>query len=217
MQANYVQRLRFSFSKFGAARYIGHLDLARALERSLRRANMPVAYSQGFNPRPKMQFAAALPLGYSSDYELADIWLTTAVPPRDALAQIMSLMAPGITVQRVWEVPLNEASLQSLTHSARYRVALPPETEAASTAARLAAIMAAGSLIRKRRDKTYDLRPLILSGQLETGENGRLVVEIELLLQPSLSGRPDEFLEELGFDPLDAHIYRAHIWLQGER
>jgi radical SAM-linked protein len=216
MQANYVQRLRFSFSKFGPTRYIGHLDLARTLERSLRRAAMPVAYSQGFNPRPRMQLAAALPLGYSSDYELADIWLMTAVPPTTALKQIMSRIAPGLAIQRVWEVPLSEASLQSFTHSARYQAVLPPETDPATTAARLHEIMAADKLIRARRDKEYDLRPLILSANLETGDDGRPLLNMELLLQPSLSGRPDELLEELGVDPLDAHIRRTYIQLMAE-
>jgi len=213
MQANYVQRLRFCFSKFGPTRYIGHLDLARTLERALRRASVPVAYSQGFNPRPRLQLAAALPLGYTSEYELADIWLMTAVPPGDAREQIMSRMAPGIVVQCVWEVPLGEASLQSLTHSASYQARLPAAADSAALSDRLQAIMMAERLVRERRGKEYDLRPLILSSQLETIPDGRLRLDMELLLQPALSGRPDELLEELGLDPLEAHIHRTHIRL----
>jgi len=213
MQANYVQRLRFSFRKFGPTRYIGHLDLARTLERALRRANVPVAYSQGFNPRPRLQLAAALPLGYTSDYELADIWLMTAVPPQAAQEQIMSRMAPGLDVQHAWEVPLSEASLQSLTHSASYQAWLPAAADSAALSDRLQAILAAESLVRARRGKAYDLRPLILSSQLEVEADNRLRLDMELLLQPALSGRPDELLEELGLDPLDADIHRTHIQL----
>ena len=76
MQPNYVQRLRLTFRKEGPARYISHLDLARTLERALNRAKVPVAYSQGFNTRPKMSMASALPRGYTSSHELADVWLT---------------------------------------------------------------------------------------------------------------------------------------------
>jgi radical SAM-linked protein len=75
MKANYVQRLRLVFAKDGPARFIGHLDLARTLERMLNRAQIPLAYTQGYNPRPRMQLATALPLGFTSECEIADIWL----------------------------------------------------------------------------------------------------------------------------------------------
>jgi len=69
------QRLRITFAKGETLKYISHLDLARAWERALRRAGVPLAYSQGFNPRPKMAFAAALPVGYTATAEMVDILL----------------------------------------------------------------------------------------------------------------------------------------------
>ena len=78
-----VQRMRMTFTKEGTARYISHLDLARAVERALNRAGLPIAYTQGFNRRPRLSLAAALPLGYTSQAEIADVWLTEPVdPPR---------------------------------------------------------------------------------------------------------------------------------------
>jgi radical SAM-linked protein len=74
-----MQRVRITFTKEGATRYISHLDLARAVERALNRAGLPVAYSQGFNRRPRLSLAAALPLGYTSEAEMADVWLTETV------------------------------------------------------------------------------------------------------------------------------------------
>ena len=68
-------RLRIAFSKTGALRYTGHLDLHKLWERTARRAGLPLAYSQGFHPLPKIQLAAALPLGFSARAELVDIWL----------------------------------------------------------------------------------------------------------------------------------------------
>ncbi len=62
MQANYVQRIRLVYSKLGNTRYIGHLDLARTLQRAINRARIPIAYTQGYNKRPRMQLADALPL-----------------------------------------------------------------------------------------------------------------------------------------------------------
>ena len=68
-------RLRVTFTKNGPLLYTSHLDLARIWERSLRRAGAPLVYSQGFNPRPKLHLAAALPLGHVGEAELLDVWL----------------------------------------------------------------------------------------------------------------------------------------------
>ncbi len=137
MQATYVQRLRFTFRKFGPTRYIGHLDLARTLERALNRANMPVTYSQGFNRRPRLAMATALPLGYTSDCELADIWLDERVEPEAAQQQMMSRMAPGLEIVRVEEVPTDAPSLQSLTTESTYTATLlDPVTDLGRAAAK---------------------------------------------------------------------------------
>ena len=69
------RRIRIQFTKEGALRYISHLDLHSLMERSTRRAGLPLAYSQGFHPQPKIQLAAALALGFASTAELVDIWL----------------------------------------------------------------------------------------------------------------------------------------------
>ena len=78
------QRLRLRFSKGEQLKYISHLDLARAWERAFRRAGLPVAHSQGFNPRPRLQIAAALPVGVTGRAEYLDVWLTEALVPEDA-------------------------------------------------------------------------------------------------------------------------------------
>ena len=70
------QRLRARFAKRESLKYISHLDLARTWERVFRRAGLPVVYSQGFNPRPRFQIAAALPVGVTGQSELLDIWLS---------------------------------------------------------------------------------------------------------------------------------------------
>ncbi|MCB8985371.1 MAG: DUF2344 domain-containing protein [Ardenticatenaceae bacterium] len=213
MQANYVQRLRLTFSKEGPTRFIGHLDLARTLERSLNRAQIPMAYSQGFNPRPRMQMATALPLGYTSACELADIWLKEAMDPEVARQQMMVRMAPGIDVWDVQEVGLKEPALQTRTLDSTYEVTLlePVDQEALQT--RVADLLAADSLPRERRDKPYDLRPLVLDLSLlpPSGELARLSMRLALMV--GQTGRPDEVLDELGQDPLAARIHRTAMTL----
>src|SRR5512136_2650651 len=68
-------RLRITFSKTGALRYTGHLDLQTVWERTIRRAGLPLAYTHGFHPGPKIQIASALPLGFIGRLEIVDIWL----------------------------------------------------------------------------------------------------------------------------------------------
>jgi radical SAM-linked protein len=216
MQANYVQRLRLTFSKTGPTRFIGHLDLARTLERSLNRALIPVAYSQGFNRRPRMQLAAALPLGYTSECEMADIWLTERMEPEQMRQQMMAKIAPGISIQRAVEVPLSEPALQAVTAAATYNVALLDGVDTAALRQRIADLLAAESLIRERRGKEYDLRPLIIDVKL--AEPAASLASLTLLtmclyLMEAKSGRPDEVLLALGLDPLAARIHRTEIVL----
>ncbi|MAU00539.1 MAG: hypothetical protein CL608_25630 [Anaerolineaceae bacterium] len=217
MQANYVQRLRLIFSKGGPARYISHLDLARTLERALNRARIPVAYTQGFNRRPRMQMATALPLGYTSEYELADILLAEAMEPEQAQQQLMAKMAPGIVVWQVAEVPVSGPSLQSITQSSTY-VATPLDpVDFAALLTSIAELLAADKLerVRERRGKkkVYDLRPLILDLSATQDEDGQVHIYMNLCLEPSKTGRPDEVLDALGFDPLDMRIHRTEMVL----
>src|SRR3990172_1703464 len=94
-------RLRLTFSKTKAMRFTGHLDLFSTLERTMRRANLPLAYSQGFKPRPKITFASALPLGFTSDCELADIWLDSEVPIVEVTRALKVAAPPGVEIHAV--------------------------------------------------------------------------------------------------------------------
>ena len=219
----YVQRLRVTFSKTGPTRFISHLDIARTWERALNRAKIPVTYSQGFNRRPKMQFATATPLGMTSECELMDVWLDEALDTAVAHEMMMQRMAPGIEVLAVQEVPLQGDTLQTLTRETVYEAIIPAETMSAEVLReRVAALLAADTLLRertvKRKVKSYDLRPLILDLQLvETDtavEDLRLIMH--LMLEPGRTGRPDEVLLALGADPLDVRMHRTAMTLADE-
>lgn len=213
MQANYVQRHRFRFSKTGPTRYIGHLDLARTLERAFNRAKIPVAYTQGFNRRPRMQFASALPLGFTSRAELADVWLAETMPPAEMETRLMAKMAPGITIHQVWEVPLSAPNLQTVTVAADYEALVMDRLPAGVLADRIAALLSAGTILRERKGKPYDLRPLVESLTLIAEGAEPLRLHMRLALLPGKTGRPDEVLAELGFDPLDVRVERTAIHL----
>jgi radical SAM-linked protein len=209
-------RLRLTFGKGGAARYVSHLDLARALERSLNRAGLPVAYTQGFNRRPRLSLAAALPLGYTSEAEVADVWLTEGVAPALFLERLRASIAPGITALDAAEVPLNAPSLQQQVAEALYRVAFLDAVDEAGLRAQVADMLAAESLVRERfrpkeRGQTVDLRPLILDMHVaDEGAEGP-ALRLRLVHTANQTGRPDDVLAALGFDPLATRVHRLAL------
>jgi uncharacterized protein DUF2344 len=106
-----VERILFRFVKGELVRFVGHLDLMRVLERAMRRSGFPVAYSQGFNPRPRMAFASALTLGATSDWELCQLDLAEDLDGDRLSAAVQSLRAQlpsGIEIREVWPIPLEK-------------------------------------------------------------------------------------------------------------
>jgi radical SAM-linked protein len=164
-----------------------------------------------------MQFASALPLGLTSEAELADIWLEERMEPAQAQAQMMSKMAPGLVVHEAWEVPLDFPAMQASTLEAAYLVTIDPSLiDAATLRARVEDLLGAETCMRERRGKRYDLRPLLLSLSPVDEDQGNLYVEMRLMLKPGETGRPDEVMAALGLDPFDVRMHRTQIVLDGD-
>jgi radical SAM-linked protein len=216
MQANYVQRLRLIFGKTGPTRFIGHLDLARTLERSLNRAQIPLAYTQGYNPRPRLQLAAALPLGFTSDCEMADIWLLEHVNPVAAQEKLIMVMAPGIIVHDLTEVDLKSGAIQNQIRSAVYQVFMLDPLDITILQQRISELLVRKTIIRERRGKSYNLRPLIEELSWQEATNGQVTLKMQLSLLPAKTGRPDEVLMALNLDPLAARIHRTDFIIDND-
>lgn len=208
-------RIRVTFSKTGALRYTGHLDLHTIWERAARRAGLRLVYSQGFRPQPKIQLASALPLGFSSRCELADLWLDGNHDLESLPGRLQAAMPSGIGILTVEQVDERAAPLQTRLLAAEYEATLPNDYDASLLHQKLAAVMEAESLPRERRGKTYDLRPLIeqlsplplaLSGapaETKRGEGSGVRVFMRLSAREGATGRPEEVLDALGI-PLEA-------------
>lgn len=209
-------RMRIIFSKGGTTRYISHLDLARALERAINRAGLPVAYSQGFNRRPRLSLAAALPLGYTGEAEVADVWLVAPMAPATFMAQLAPQMPPGIVLRAAHETPLVGPSLQQQLAASIFDVRFVEAVDVAALRAAVESALAAPSLLRERtrtkngRPQLVDLRPLILDMDLTQDEDGPCL-RLRLVQTATLTGRPDDVLAALGFDPLDARVHRVGL------
>ncbi len=208
-------RIRIHFSKTDAMRYTGHLDLHRAWERIFRRAGLPLSYSQGFHPQPKLNLACALPLGFTSECELIDAWLDNAMPVQEIQAPLSGVLPPGICVHSIKEVDLRSPALQTRVKSTEYWVTfLDPQPD---LEAQLTRILKAETLPRQRRDKSYDLRPLIETIQpLADGTDGLQRLAMRLAARESATGRPEEVLVELSVGIEAARVHRVNIYLQDE-
>lgn len=204
-------RFRLTFGKLDALRFIGHLDLAKTLERVLRRAQMPIVYSKGFNPQPKMQLASALPLGISSECEILDIWLEEAVDLDSLPDRLNSVSPPGLRILAVEEVPAKGAALQTLLDSAEYLVEVD-EVSGEVLREKVEVVLSRELIEREKRGKTYNLRPLILD--LRVIEDQALWAHLSL--GDRGTGRLDELLPEMGLSPNLARSHRKVLHLRAE-
>ena len=187
-------RIRITFSKQGALRYTGHLDLHKLWERATRRAEINLAYSQGFHPQPKIQLASALPLGFSSRCEMADLWVETEIG-EDFQARLQAAMPMGLVIQKIEPVDERTPPLQTQVIASEYEVALLDEIDADALSRRLSAVMEADSLPRERRNKPYDLRPLIETLAFSAAPTPSL--HMRLTAREGATGRPEEVLAAL--------------------
>jgi len=205
-------RYRIRFGKEGVMRYTSHLDVARTWERALRRAGAPLIYSQGFNPRPQIQLAAALPLGCESRAELLDIFLEDEIipPTAELLCRIEQTLPEGLVAYEIAEVDYHEPALQTLRSAASYEVSPGGIFVAGELEERVAHILTQDSLPRRRRKKVYDLRPLIMELGVLPDEPVQLWMRL-VSSQEGGTGRPDEVLEALGLDPLNAKTVRTNL------
>jgi len=204
-------RYRIQYSKGADIRFISHLDLQRTWERIFRRAALPLAFTEGFHPHPRLNLGLALALGWTSEGELLDIWLTEQFPIEVLRSKLEEAVPESIPILHLTELPLDSPKLQKQIQSAAYRVQVPPELAPEDLEQKAAALLASDSLPRERRGKAYDLRPLLQDLSLDcTGQQpGCILMTLSAL--PSATGRPDEVLLALGIDPLAADIHRLAL------
>lgn len=208
-----MTRLRVRFTKRGKVRFVGHRDVARVWERALRRARVPVAYSEGFSPHPRLHFGLALPVGCESDAEYLDV--DVVAPLDDSFADRVTACLPaGMEVTAVGEVDPRAESLQAgvVAVEWEFTVAAAAGELRRSVDAALATRSLPVEIERKGRPVAVDLRPQILRLDLEPadGEGARLCAE--LATQPR-GVRPTELLA--AFDPPlhPVRIRRIEQWM----
>ena len=203
-------RIRITFAKTESMRYTGHLDLHKSWERTIRRAGLPLAYSQGYNPRPRINLASALPLGFTSQAEVVDIWLEEEINLTKISSLLDTASPPGFSILDLQEIDAGEPSLQSQLLAAEYTVTLldcVPDLNSV-----VEDIINAKTLIRvRKKNKEYDLRPLIESIQISAQAEEVQQISLRLTAREGATGRPDEVLLALGGKPEMALIHRTRL------
>ena len=208
------QRLRITFGKFDALKYTSNLDVAKIWERVLRRADLPLLYSQGFNTRPRLQLATALPLGITSECELLDVTLRERIRPEGLEERLRPVSPAGLRIYRAQEVDVGEAALQTRVRSARYVVtfAEPAPGLVQSAEALLARESIPRRIQRKRRVVEKDLRPLI--HELVADDAQTLRMRVAVGDRGNL--RPRDLLEEMALNELWHQVHRQQLLLDDE-
>jgi radical SAM-linked protein len=206
-----AMRIRVKFSKTEPMRFTSHLDLYRAWERLLRRAEMPLIFSQGYNPRPRLQLAAPLPLGITSRFEIIDFWISGKVISLDEIkSRLIEARPPGIEILEVKSVDPGSPPLQKKVSSAEYQVILLDPISHPDQ--KIDSLLQSETLIRQRRGKSYDLRPLILELRFESKDSA--FIQMLLNAQEGSTGRPEEVLLALEIPPENTRIERVQLLFQ---
>ncbi len=206
------QRLRITFAKGEEVKYISHLDVMRLWERSLRRASIPLLYSKGYNPRPKISIAAPLAVGFTGKRELMDLLLERTISPLDFAASVRKQLPTGMTLAEVEEVYPALPSLQSQVRSAEYRIIVKTQETQVEIQGRLGGLLRSEHLPRQRRGKEYDLRPLIENLWLAEKTEEGCVLGMRLRVGEQGTGRPDEVLAELRLKDSVSAVQRTQLY-----
>lgn len=205
-----MYRLRLQYTKQGDLMYISHLDLLKVFERSLKRANIDVKYSEGFNPRPLITFAHPLSLGIESTGEICEIETNEYIQPLEFIAKINESLPSGIEVVKAEYMDKEKKSLMSKVYSAIYMI-----TFSKPVVEELEAFMNSKNIMAMKRSKTktqeIDIKPYIMKYKKIDSS----IIELELSTGSNDNLKPDllidTFIEAKKLNDIDYSILRTKI------
>lgn len=211
-------RIIAKYEKTGAAKYVSHLDMLRLFQRAFRRAELPLAFSQGFNPHPLMSFATALSLGTTSSGEWLDFKLESDLPPDEVRERANAALPDGVKLVQTFAADESMKSLSALMDGALYEIAFDDMVEPERLRQAIDELLS-GEIIVTRRSKAgmkqADLRPQIR--YMRVGDDGRISLlgecnaagglNVELLMK--------ELCLKLGCEP-EYRVHRSALYFQGD-
>ena len=216
--------VRLGFTKRGKVRFVSHRDVARAFERAFRIEQLPLAFTLGFSPRPKVSFGLALSVGHESDAEYLDFELREPVDPEQLPGPLSDALPEGIEVMGAAQLVDRAPALQESVTLVEYRVTASDVGDAivgadllqASVDRALASPALPVTRTRKGRESTDDIKPAIRSIELGFDHEGSPALELALSTQ-SRGARPREVLDALSVDGIvltERRVLRTAQWIE---
>ena len=213
------------YQKHEALRCISHLDIQRTLQRAFRRAQVPLAYSEGFNPHPQLSFAAAVPTGASSECEWFEVRLSESLDPAALVRRTNAAMPKGLLLTRAFEVPQQMGKLTAMVRAAEYRATLLADTPLTveSVQETFKALLQGEILVQKRTKggiRATDIRPQIMQAAVEGIEEQAVCLRVLGKLQADgglrVSHLTDALLDRLGAHGGTARICRTAMYFDSD-
>ena len=180
--------IRLCFFKRGPLSYISHLDLVRTMTKIVVRSGLPLWYTEGFNPKPKLVFAAPLSIGVESEVEFMDLRLVDILPETEVVERLNRVMPPDMQVRYAYYPVKPLSSLGYLT----YRITVDSPDLSADMPLRIADALAAERIEIEKKTKSGEMRPVDIKGQIRSVESE--LVDGKLVLLATLCAEPSSFL-----------------------
>ena len=213
-----MQRLRVRFCRSEEVKFISHLDIMRLWQRAFNRAGISLAYSEGFNPHPRLSLAAPLALSVTSEAELLDVVLSDQSSPPYFTAVVSQQLPAGIEILQAHQIPITMPSLQSQLRFAEYRVELKTERTPQEIESAIARLLSLEHLPWQHQRDTgprhYDLRALIDNLWLIDRDEGNCRLGMRLRCDSNGSGRPEQVSAALGFEQHPQSLHRTKLILK---
>lgn len=209
--------MRLRFSRGQELKYISHLDLMRLWERALRRGEIPLVYSEGYSPHPRISLAAPLSIGMTSEAELMDVIVNRSASANSVMRAVRQQLPQGLDILEVLQVPLTAPSLQSQLRYAEYRVAAAAGRSAEEIRTAVDSLLHTAELpwqhMRDTGPRLYDLRALIEHIWLEGCDGLTFTLGMRLSCGPKGTGRPEQVAAALGLEEYPLSIHRTKLIL----
>ena len=191
-QPAYISRIQFA--RKGSLAYVGHLDMMRTFERSIRRSGLPLLHTQGYNPRPMLVFALPLGVGINTTDDYVDVSLSEPVDPEVVISTLRPYLPPDLSVLTAESLPETVGSIMAIVTTARYAFHAPGIRNAVERLMQQKEFIV--DKMSKGQKRSVDIRALILCIENDDGENPD-TAEITVCAGSSQNLRPDLFLQAL--------------------
>ncbi len=199
------QRLYICFARGRSIRFLSHLDMMRLWERAVRRARLPLRYSQGFHPHPRLSLALPLAVGMTADAEWLECELAPAVAPGEVQRRLAGQLPPGIVLREVREAPWKAPALAARVRAGAYELIVRHPLPCSEAQAQVERFLQSPTWVveerHKERLRKIDLRQAVGEVELERRPGGELVVRAVLGQGRGGSARPETLLRALGLGP----------------